>query len=365
MSDTSNSGPTDVDMALMGIGSAPNGAQIPVQTGLETPNNGLGTGVDTDTEALDKAVEKAMQGSIAGTIVPDVDGDEVDDDDSSVGDGTVDDGPPVVDPLTPDDKELGGGAGENGVGATGETEGVDFAAQFQTVYGRPPTVQDVNNMLGLVVTLGNMDPERQAAIDDYITGRSAGLGTPAPTPEPVIDPLAAEYSEDPLYLRMLEIQDEQKRINEQVNLQAQDRVAQQQVQITQAIVAGATSFAQEMNMNDEEIAALQGAVAQSRTFPQFMAMANGDPQVAMREALGHFYWRDPDIRAAAIQREVDARVSTNQSHEERKAKAASVTGTGGNGVSRTTPPPKVLSSDDRWGAVAAEIKEFQNNGSPN
>lgn len=349
-------GTENVDMSTFGLGEAPNGVEI--------PNNGLGTGVDPDFAALDSAIEAAFRRG-GQEAVDELTGAGAPDEPSSVDGGDGEDGGPpstVIDGAPAGESELGGE--EDGTGATGDS--IDFASQFQQIYGRPATGADVQNMLGVLSRLGNLPPEQQAEIDAYITGQRPTLFAPPPEPvAPEPDPLLDEYKDDPLYQRITQLQAEQASLQEQVRAQAQDRVARQQVDIQHAIEVASEQFATTMELSDIEKSALEGAVAQSRTFPSFMQMANGDPAVAMQNAMDYHYWRTPEFRDRQVEKEVVARTARTQEHDARKGRAASVTGTGGNGTSRTTPPPKVLSSDDRWGAVAAELKEVMSNGSPN
>ena len=86
----------------------------------------------------------------------------------------------------------------------------------------------------------------------------------------------------------------------------------------------------------------------------------GDYATAINKAMEYTYWQTPAFRDREIQRRLEAERETARQHEARQRKASSVAGTGGNGASRTEPPAKV----DPWQAVAAGIREAQNDGVP-
>lgn len=351
-------------------------------SGLEAPARFM-MGLEdepVDEAAMDAAIAKAFPGVEPNDITVGNPNNVTDDTDGA--DGGGDNEPPIdgsgdasgttVPPVDGDDptdttqgtQDQGGG---NDDVATGE---VDFAALFTQRYGRAPNPAEYNGLLELADWANNLTPEQQEAINRVLSGEQVQQQQASP-PSPVVAEPAAEnpvlqaaieqYGEDdPIvtYMRQQEEQLQTLRASYQ-----QDFAAKRQQEAVQAITTASETFKSRMEIdNDADLQRLQGAVTSAGIFPAFVQANGGDVQLAMNAALEWAYWQDEPMRERELQKRLSTHPTVQAKHEDRKTKAASVTGTGGNGASRTDAPSKA--NADPWAAVAQGLRDAANNGVP-
>lgn len=259
-----------------------------------------------------------------------------------------------------------GGEIDEEAGATSSTES-DFATLFEARYQRPPTPDEITGLLSLADWAANLTPEVQAAIDAaYRQQQLIPPGaqqnnqqqyTPPATTQ--TDEWYEEYKDDPQFgpvverLRMLEAN---------VNNIASKTIQDTQQSIRASLEMGSNAFKETYPVSDPELEALQGAVANMQILPALVQANNGNYQSAMNQALEYVFFRTPSLRNRMVEKEVAANTTKETAHSQRKAKAASVTGTGANGASRTQAPPST--PDGRWAAVTDGLREAMSNGQP-
>lgn len=356
-------------------------------SGLEAPSRFM-MGVDDDDtslndEAMDAAIAKAFPNVEPVDIttgnpnnVDDTDGADGGDGNEPGSDGdtsqataevTVPGDGTIADATQGQDQ----GGDENDV-ATGE---VDFAALFTERYGRAPLPAELTGLIELSEWANNLTPAQQEAINraltegqaqEQVTGSQAMANPQPPVPEPTIDnPILTaaieQYGEDDPIVQYIRQQDEQ--LSTLRNRYQEDFAAKQRDQAVQAINSASNTFKSRMAIdNDADLQRLQGAVTSAGIFPAFVQANGGNVELAMNAALEWAYWQDEPMRERELQKRAAATPAVQQAHKARQAKAASVTGTGGNGASRTDAPSKA--SKDPWAEVALGIREAQNNGVP-
>lgn len=335
-------GPTQVDPMMLSHVSAEEEAKI-----------------DAELEA---AFGPLAQGRNAGAATTDTnpeDDTEEDDTDDTEGADT--------DPNAGASAEGEGEGGEDGQQQTSGAIGgdaSDFATLFRNRYNRDPEPGELEGYIQLAEWASQLTPEQSAAINNALADPSRYL---APQNQPVQqtqqqddtpDPLVEEFGEDhPLIQRIRQLEQAQQQF-------ANTTVEQRQQKMLADISAGAEQFKTKYSdLSDIELEQLQGAVAQSRIFPGFVQASNGDVTKAMQDALDYAYWQNPTFRQREADKQLAAQEDQRKADATRKKKAASVTGSSGNGASRTAAPPKT--NDDRWAAVAAGIAEAQGNGQQN
>lgn len=262
-----------------------------------------------------------------------------------------------------------GGTGEGGEGQETDPgaiggEPADLAALFQTRYGRVPNPAELQGLMELADWAASLSPDQQQAINQALYSgtpqtqtQPIAPTTPTAESDPELAALIEEFGEDhPLVKRL-------QRIEQAYQGTAQLTAQQEHERVVSLIDRGSNTFKEKYSLTDDDLTALQGAVAQSRILPGFVQANNGDVATAAEKALEYAYWQTPTFRQRAIDAEIEKSRQAAIADDERKRKAASVTGTGGNGASRTAPPPKT--NDERWGAVTAGIAEAMNNGQQN
>lgn len=238
---------------------------------------------------------------------------------------------------------------------TEESDAADFAALFAQHYNRQPTAEELTGLIQLADWASSLTPEQQQAINTALANPNAILQPqPQPQPDTTPDPLEEQYGDDPLYQKIKQLEEAQQQFYAQ---QAQEAQRQAITQLNQGVDQFKSSYA---HLSDSDLEALQSAVAQSGVLPGFVSANNNNVSLAMHKALEYAYWQTPSYREAEIQRRMESERAAQSDHDTRKRKAASVTGTGGNGASRTE-PPKNLSS---WDMVTAGIRDAMNNGEP-
>lgn len=274
------------------------------------------------------------------------------------------DEPHADDPTANDGAQVQGGEVDPNV-ATGE--GLDFAALFTQRYGRAPLPSEYEGLLSLADWANSLTPEQQEAINralspslagDAAGGQGQGSSPPS-DPDPLLDDVIAQYGDDDPLVQAFRKQQEQVA---ELRQSYQQRYAQeQQTQAINEINTTTADFRSSIpDLTDDDIDRLQGAVARAGVFPS-LVQHHGSVGLAMKEALNWAYWNDEVCREREISRRAAEHPTVQGAHQQRQAKAASVTGTGGNGASRTEAPAK---NTDPWAAVADGIREAQNNGVP-
>lgn len=328
-----------------------------ITAGTEAPSKYLmGLEDDPDADKFNKALEDAF-GPQATTPPESEDDDttlEPEDEGTDTGDGTGTQTPP------PGASGEGDGAG-GGEGASSDAIGgnaSDFAARFQERYGHAPSQEEIDGYLQLAEWAAGLTPEQQQAINNALVNPQAytqPVQTQQPTPQPDEDPeyaaLVEEFGADHPLIRRLQRLEQ----NTQQFAQTQAQITQQE--ILNKINAGTEVFKAKYELTDDEVYQLQGAVAKSGLFPGFVTSL-GDHSLAIQQAMDYQYHITPEFRQREIDKQLEATRTQQQAADTRKRKASSVSGTGGNGADRSTPPPKT--PQDRWAAVAAGIAEAQN-----
>lgn len=274
---------------------------------------------------------------------------------------------PVTDPATPSpgaapDEQSGEGSGSEATGAD-----ADFSALFALKYGRQPSRDELNDLIQLNDWASSLTPEQVRAIEYARLNPDQVFSTQSPAQpniEPEIDPLEAEYADDPVYKRLKALEDQQRSLQTEYNQVVQQQAREREEKARGELTLGVNEFRSTYDtLSDEDLNNLQGAVASAGIFPGFVQASGGNVQVAIKNALEYAYWQSPQFREAEIARRMEAAQQTTTEHTVRKNKAASVTGTGGNGASRTEAPTKP-STDQRWDAVKQGLGEAMNNGQP-
>lgn len=323
----------------------------PIPTaGTEAPSKYLmGLEDDPDADKFNKALEDAF-----GPQATQTDQDEEVEPEAGTDEGA--DSPPPG--ASGEGEGAGGedGASSDAIGGNAS----DFAARFQERYGHAPSQEEIDGYLQLAEWAAGLTPEQQQAINNALVNPQAytqPVGTQQPTPQPDEDPeyvaLVEEFGADhPLIKRLQRLEQ-----NTQQFAQTQAQITQQE--ILHKINAGTEVFKAKYELTDDEVYQLQGAVARSGLFPGFVSSL-GDHSLAIQQAMDYQYHITPEFRQREIDKQLEATRAQQQAADTRKRKASSVSGTGGNGADRTTPPPKT--TEDRWAAVAAGIAEAQNNG---
>lgn len=231
----------------------------------------------------------------------------------------------------------------------------DFASLFRSKYGVEPTQADMEGYLALAEWAAGLSPEQQVAVNNALANPQA-YTQPVGSQQPITDtpdPLVEEYGEDhPLVVRLRALENAAQQ-SAQVNAQHTQQAT------IDAINAGANAFKDKYQLSDIDMQNLQGAVANSGLFPGFV-QATGNPQTAIQAALESQYWQTAEFRQRETDRQIEANKAKQDTDDKRKRKASSVSGTGGNGASREAPPPRT--PEDRWAAVAAGIRDAQDNG---
>lgn len=353
-------------------------------SGLEPPSRfmmGLEDDPAQNDEAMDAAIAKAFgvdandltvgnpnnvtDGDTDGADGGSVDGEPIDDAGTTQPGTTV--STSIGDEPTADNSGQGQGGDGNDV-ATGE---VDFAALFTQRYGRKPTAQEYEGLLELANWANNLTPEQQDAINRALTNPTQVQGpNPSPSvPEPAVNALdddpvlkaaVEQYGEDDpivVHLRNQQAELQQLRTNYQ-----QDFAARQREAAVSAINSASDMFKGRMEIEDADLQRLQGAVTNAGIFPAFVQANGGNVELAMSAALDWAYWQDEVCRERELAKRVQTHPSVQQQHKARTTKAASVTGTGGNGADRNAAPS--AQPNDPWAAVAQGLREAQNNGVP-
>lgn len=330
--------------------------------GVENPSRfmmGLEGSADDD-ERFDKAVESAFSNRppetpAEGSQVEDQGQEQGDQEGTAAPDGDTVPDPSIAGQASQGDEGEGGGQGPAGdgspAGTSGETD-TDPLALFEARWGRKPTGAEIQGLIQLADWASSLTPEQQEAVNRAVLG--GGQQEP-PTPEP--DPLEEEIGDDPI---LRAIWERQQRTEAQLNQIAQANVADQQTRVIKGLEDGASRFkAQYPELTDAELTGLQSALGSARLLPGFVSAYN-DPAEAMYRGLDYLYWNTPTFREREIQKQVEASKAQEQNHQQRKQKASSVTGTGGNGASRTQAPPQT--PDGHWAALAQGLAEAMNNG---
>lgn len=324
--------------------------------GTEAPSKYLmGLEDDPDADKFNKALEDAF--GPQATVPPESEDNDttLEPDPNAGADGAGDSPPPGA------SGEGDGAGGEDG--ASSDAIGgnaSDFAARFQERYGHAPSQEEIDGYLQLAEWAAGLTPEQQQAINNALVNPQAYTQPVDTTPKPTTpdeDPeyaaLIEEFGADhPLIKRLQRLEQ-----NTQQFAQTQAQITQQE--ILHKINAGTEVFKAKYELTDDEIYQLQGAVARSGLFPGFVSSL-GDHSLAIQQAMDYQYHITPEFRQREIDKQLEATRAQQQAADTRKRKASSVSGTGGNGADRTTPPPKT--TEDRWAAVAAGIAEAQNNG---
>lgn len=263
------------------------------------------------------------------------------------------------------------GEGEGGEGETAPSGAIggdtaDFAALFRNRYNRDPEPGELEGYIQLAEWAAQLTPQQQAAINAAMENPERFLAPqyqqPQPTQQqapvtPTVDPdmaaLIEEYGEDHPLVKRLQV------IEQNQSVAAQQSIQQQQERTLEDINKGVTSFhTRYADLSQFELDNLQGAVAQSRMFPGFVQAHGGDIAKATEAALDYVYWQTPTFRQRETEKQYAAMEEAKKQEATRKAKASAVSGSGGNGASRTAPPPKT--NDDRWAAVSAGLSEAMN-----
>lgn len=269
----------------------------------------------------------------------------------------------------------GASEGDEGQGGEGQEQtpgaisgdAADFSTLFQNRYGRQPEPGELEGYIALAEWAAGLTPQQQQAINKAYEDPYGVLGmqntNPQGNTQPVEtpatpDPLIEEFGEDhPLIQRIRQLEANQQ----QTSQLTQQQLAEAQRQETlKGIATGSTVFKNRYVLEDADLESLQGAVANSRIFPAFVASHNGDVAKAMEAALDYTYWSNPTYRQREIEKQQAAEAEKKRAEDTRKRKASSVSGTGGNGANRAAPPPKT--PEDRWGMVATELREAMGNG---
>lgn len=344
-------------------------------SGVETPSRfmmGIPDANEPDDKEFEDAVDKFFGNNRPATDTgdPDIDGAQAEGSEQGQ-DGDEGEGQEGDEGQQQEGQEGSGQGTEGGDGEGQETDQgtqppepeADFITLFEATYQRKPTAAEINGLISLANWASSLTPEQQAAIDRALANPQGyqqpitpqPQPTPTPTP-PVPDPILEEYGDDPqfayLTTRMQAIQDSLDRL-------ASSNVETQQAQLIRGLETGAQRFLTDRQVSEPELQALQGALSRSGLLPGFM-QASGDASEAMYKGLDYLYWQTPSFRERELQRSIEARQAAEQEHSTRRRKASSVTGTGGNGASRTDAPP--ATPDQHWGAVVQGIREAMTNG---
>lgn len=352
----------------------------------DTPNSGVEAparfmmGLEdepVDEAAMDAAIAKAFPGVEPNDItvgnpnnVSDTDGADGGEGDDEPETGVTDDGTGSTDTAVSGDEPPADNSGQDQGGdendvATGE---VDFAALFEQRYGRKPNANEYDGLLQLADWANSLTPEQQDAINRALTSpvqesAPSPVGTPAPAPEetdPILTAAIEQYGEDDPIVQHLRRQQEE--LSDLRGRYQQDFASRRQQEAVQAIESASNTYKARMELPDTDLQRLQGAVTNAGIFPAFVQANGGNVELAMSAALDWAYWQDEVCREREIAKRVTTHPAVQQKHEQRKTKAASVTGTGGNGASRTDAPSKA--NADPWAAVAQGLRDAANNGVP-
>lgn len=339
-------------------------------SGVEAPSRFL-MGLEDDPTANDAAMDEAIAKAFPGVEPTDVTVGNP----NNVGEDGTEEGAEEIDEVPVDGSVTGVPVDETpaGTGSGGEvtdvaTGDIDFAARFTERYGRKPNAAELDGLLQLADWANSLTPEQQDAINRALSGGGTvqeQVQSPSPAPEPTIeDPILKaaieQYGEDdPIVLHLQRQQDE---LAELKGRYQQEFAQTARANAVQAIEAGSGTFKAQVEIEDVDIDRLQGAVTRAGIFPAFVQANGGDIAQATVKALEWAFWQDEVCRERELQKRLSNHSTVQQNHEGRKAKAASVTGTGGNGASRTDPPSKA--SADPWARVAEGLREAQNNGVP-
>lgn len=264
----------------------------------------------------------------------------------------------------------------------------DFSAAFQATYGRAPTPADIQAQLSLTQWASTLTQDQQAAVDwaiqnpeayqQYVASQIIGAPPatatqpqpttqqqPPPTPQPQADVLPEEIADDPalarLYSmfsdRMGQMQAEVQRLTSGSYEQQQQRVISDLSIATQEFAAAHPETVTDMEMN-----ALHSHVTNSQILPGFVQANGGDVRRGMMAALEHVYWQTPTFRDRELAQRQAQLAATQEAQREKARKASKVTGSGGNGASRTDSPPSTVNG--RWSAVTEELRQAMNDGQP-
>lgn len=327
-------------------------------SGTDTPDPFLMGLVESDEDKAkyDKALADAFPelagndtATGAGTEITDEDGGDEDDDDTGTDDPNAG--------ASAEGEEEGSGDTTQPPGAIGG-DAADFATLFRSRYNRDPQPGELEGYIALAEWAAGLTPEQQVAINRALESPDAYLQptiTNTPPPSQEADELEEEFGADhPLVKRI--------RALEAATTSVSQSTIQQQQERTLADIQSATQEwkGTYTDLSDIELEQLQGAVARSRIFPGFVQANNGDVKQAMKAALDYAYWQNPTYRDREIQKQYAALEEQKKAEATRKRKASSVSGTGGNGASRTQAPP--ATNDSRWAAVAAGLGEAMSNG---
>jgi hypothetical protein len=341
-------------------------SDVTPDSGVEAPSRfmmGL-EGDEPNPDLMDDAIQKAF-GIDANDVTvgnPDNVVDNADGADGGSGDGepstdavTGPEGtPPAVDGDEPPPDNQGQVQGDEVDTDVATGEGLDFVTLFKSRYGREPEAEEMFGLLELASWANSLTPEQNEAINRALTSPMGGAvegqgatgpqASPAPqTDDPVIAELVEQYGVDDPLVKAYQVQQEQ--LTELRVRYQQQFVRESQEQVIAGVDAGANRFKE--------------SVVNAGIFPAFVQAANGDIPTATVKALEWAYWNDETYREREIQKRLATNPVVQKAHEDRQKKAASVTGTGGNGASRTEAPSK---NADPWAAVAQGLREAQSDG---
>ena len=180
--------------------------------------------------------------------------------------------------------------------------------------------------------------------------------TPSPIIPPVeefdetqyTDPVLAKQMHD--YMARMEAQLQSLQQGQQQVQLTQEQ--QQQIAARQQIEVGEQVFAQQYELEPDDMQALRYALANSNQFQGFLQGAGGNYQAAVQAGLEAMYWQHPGFRQRAIQQaaqqQADQLLLANQDQQQKTQKQAALTG-GGGSVARTSQPadPAKMSQTER------------------
>jgi hypothetical protein len=218
----------------------------------------------------------------------------------------------------------------------------------------------------------SLTPDQAARVATALTDPSPQVAPPAEPAQPAaaspqfdpdefVDPQLAQYVQQ----QLAERDDEIARLRQIEEQRANIEFADQQTRIEQSWQVTQSTVAEQYGLSDIEMSALTSTMERSGIVA-FLAQRDGiaDPEALFRTAYEQTYWTTPEFRDRAIQataqqtaNEAAQRAAeATQAQQDRKTRAAALTGGGGTPPSRQ-PAPAPSSSQDRLAALAEGIRQ--------
>lgn len=199
---------------------------------------------------------------------------------------------------------------------------------------------------------------------DTAVGDAQGVTTPVGEDKPAIE-FDPDFVDPAVISSFQAMQARLDQLEAQTTASQRAAEHQQQLEAERAVQTARGTISEKYGFSDIEMDTVGRRAAESQIVPWVrsqLADANGyvDPEVLFTEVLDRTIWNDPQLREAALKSQLAGTqaevVDIQQANASRKAKAGSVSSSGGS-VPRTAPSPQSLPPQERHKAMEQEIAQ--------